>query len=111
MRKLSKIQIISHSLTLKKLSLNLSQIVIFTLVNSNKEQKSKKASIDLKTKTVDIFMKDNGPMIKGVVMEEQCGIMVHTTLGCGRIADNMAKERKFLLPVKLMKEHGKTVNS
>ena len=58
-----------------------------------------------------MFMKDNGPMIKGADMEEQCGIMVHTTLECGRIADNMAKERKFLLPVKLMKECGKTANS
>ena len=111
MRKLSKIQIASHNLTLNSLSLNLSQIVIFTLVNSNKEQKSKKALIDLKTKIVDMFMKDNGPMIKDVVMEERCGIMVHTTLGCGKIADNMDKERKFLLPIKLMKEHGKTVNS
>ena len=101
---------ISHNLP-KKLSLKLSQMVIFTLVNSNKEQKSKKAFVDLKTKIVDMFMKDNGRMIKGAVMEEQCGIMDHTTLGCGRIADNMAKERKFLHPVKLMKEHGKTVNS
>lgn len=100
----------SHSLTIK-LSLNLSQVVIFTLVNSEKEQKSKKALLDLKTQILDMFMKDNGRMIKGAVMEEQCGIMVHTTLECGRITDNMAKERKFLLPVRLMKERGRTVNS
>jgi len=56
-------------------------------------------------------MKDNGRMIKGAVMEEQCGIMVHTTLECGIITDNMAKERKFLLPVRLMKECGSLVNS
>jgi len=100
----------SHSLTIK-LSLNLSQKVIFTLVNSEKEQKSKKALLDLKTVIMDMFMKDNGRMIKGAVMEEQCGIMVHTTLECGIITDNMAKERKFLLPVRLMKECGSLVNS